>query len=165
MISANSDLAAMVQLPLSFKKDTDVPEMPLQQAAFNSFRPAWYLVILVPTFHMTNLFGQQQMFTGLWHSAVCSRYNQNSTIHNGSSNNHVLKKNKRPMDLDALLENQHAIGQSSAVAHILSLYPRGSKLSLFLLYGHSFRANFNKRPMGFGALLNNQLGHGPKFQK
>ena len=28
-----------------------------------------------------------------------------------------------------------------------------------------FWPKINKRPMGFGALLNNQLGHGPMFQK
>ena len=30
---------------------------------------------------------------------------------------------------------------------------------------YQYGKNINKRPMGLGALLNNQLCHGPKFQK
>ena len=34
-----------------------------------------------------------------------------------------------------------------------------------MLYLLGFNLEYNKRPMGLSALLNNQVGHGPKFQK
>ena len=55
-------------------------------------------------------------------------------IHNGTGNN------KRPMGLDALLENQFAWPLSNVpeVAHTLLFYSRGATLSLFSLYGQRF---------------------------
>ncbi len=34
-----------------------------------------------------------------------------------------------------------------------------------VMYGVILKTKTHKRPMGLGALLNNQLNHGPKFQK
>ncbi len=63
--------------------------------------------------------------------------------------------NKRPMGLDALLQNQ--LGHLPKF-HIYSL-SRGSKLSLLLLYGQWF-PRFSKLPY-----LRMKLGHWPKCQK
>ncbi len=49
------------------------------------------------------------------------------------------KKNKRPMGLDALLENH--LAHWPKVSHTLAFYPtcpRGANLSLFSLYGQQF---------------------------
>ncbi len=56
-------------------------------------------------------------------------------IHNGTGNN------KRPMGLDALLENQFAWPLSNVpeVAHTLLFYPRGATLSYFHSMGSGFR--------------------------
>ncbi len=60
------------------------------------------------------------------------------------------------MGLGALLENQLAIVKVPEVAHIPSLYPRGVKLSLFLLYGQHFPR--------YGPYLGMKLDKSPKFQ-
>ncbi len=48
------------------------------------------------------------------------------------------------------------------VAHILSFYPWGSKLSLFSLYGQRFP---RYRPISKLPYLGMKLGHWPKFPK
>ncbi len=72
-------------------------------------------------------------------------------------------------EIQADFQNCHTFGHEtcplakvSKVAHILSFYPRGSKLILFSLYGQRFlRYGWFSNLQDLGMIL----GHRPKFQK